>query len=381
LTERVWLEGAVEDSAALFVYSPQNMSDPTFFPPPSPMTLAEIASLTGAAIPEGTDASRLISGIGPLDRATPTDVTFFEGVRFAAALAVTRAGACFCAERDLPSVPGNTVGLVVRSPQRAFATVGAHLYPQAMRPVPVEGIEGVSPAAHVSAAARLEAGVTVEAGAMVGAGAEIGEGTLIGAGSVIGPNVRIGRQVAIGAQVTILHAFIGNRVIVHSGARIGQDGFGFIPGAAGHLKVPQIGRVVIQDNVEVGANAAIDRGSNRDTVIGEGTKIDNLVQIGHNCVIGRHCLIAGQAGISGSVTIGDFVMIGGAAGLRDNITIGNGAQIAARSAVGSDIPAGERWIGMPAQPMAAWLRELKALKRLSAARAVRGKGDDEGSDG
>jgi len=357
------------------------MSDPSFFPQPVPMTLAEIAALTGATLADGADTGRLISGIGPLDRATPLDITFFEGVRFAAELATTRAGACFCTERDLPSMPGGTVGLAVRSPQRAFAAVGAHFYPQAMRPVAVEGITGISASAHVAADARVEADVTVEAGAVVGAGAEIGEGTLIGAGAVIGPNVRIGRQAAIGAQVTILHAFIGNRVIVHSGARIGQDGFGFIPGAAGHLKVPQIGRVVIQDDVEIGANTTIDRGSNRDTVIGEGTKIDNLVQIGHNCVIGRHCLIAGQAGISGSVTIGDFVMIGGSAGLRDNITIGNGAQIAARSAVGSDIPAGERWIGMPAQPMAAWLRELKALKRLSAARGMRGKGDDEGSDG
>jgi UDP-3-O-[3-hydroxymyristoyl] glucosamine N-acyltransferase len=345
------------------------------------MTLAEIAALTDATLAEGADAGRQISGIGPLDRATPSDVTFFEGVRFAAALAKTRAGACFCTERDLPSVPGGTAGLVVRSPQRAFATVGARFYPQAMRPGPVETMAGISPAAHVSAGARLEAGVVVEAGAVIGAGAEIGEGTLIGPGTVIGPNVRIGRQAAVGALVTILHALIGNRVIIHSGARIGQDGFGFVPGAAGHLKVPQIGRVVIQDDVEIGANAAIDRGSSRDTVVGEGTKIDNLVQIGHNCVIGRHCLIAGHVGISGSVTVGDFVMIGGGAGLRDNLTIGNGAQIAAYSGVAADIPAGERWAGMPAQPMAAWLRSLKAWKRLSVTRGMRGKSDDEGSDG
>jgi UDP-3-O-[3-hydroxymyristoyl] glucosamine N-acyltransferase len=343
------------------------------------MTLAEIAALTDATLAEGADAGRRISGIGALDRATPSDVTFFEGARFAAALAKTRAGACFCTARDLAAMPGGTVGLVVRSPQRAFAVLGARLYPQAMRPVSVEGITGISPAAYVSADARLEANVVVEAGALIGAGAEIGEGTLIGAGAVIGPNVRIGRQASIGALVTVIHALIGNRVIIHSGVRIGQDGFGFVPGAAGHLKVPQIGRVVIQDDVEIGANAAIDRGSNRDTVIGEGTKIDNLVQIGHNCVIGRHCLIAGHAGISGSVTVGDFVMIGGGAGLRDHLTIGNGAQIAAYAGVAADIPAGERWAGMPAQPMAAWLRGLKAQKRLSA-RGIRGKGDDEASD-
>jgi UDP-3-O-[3-hydroxymyristoyl] glucosamine N-acyltransferase len=357
------------------------MSDPSFFPAPKPMTLAEIAALTGATIAAGADGQRLVFGVAPLDRATPSDVSYFEGHRFAAALAATRAGACFCTERDLGDVPGGTIGLVVPAPQRAFATVGARLYARAMRPEAVTATVGISPAAHVAPEAALEANVTVEPGAVIGAGAEIGEGTLIGPGTVIGPNVRIGRQAAIGALVTILHAFVGNRVIIHSGVRIGQDGFGFVPGAAGHLKVPQIGRVVIQDDVEIGANTTIDRGSGRDTVIGEGTKIDNLVQIGHNCVIGRHCLIAGQAGISGSVTIGDFVMIGGGAGLRDHISIGNGAQIAAVSGVGTDVPAGERWVGLPAQPMAVWMRELKALKRLSAGRTGRGKGDDEASDG
>jgi UDP-3-O-[3-hydroxymyristoyl] glucosamine N-acyltransferase len=130
----------------------------------------------------------------------------------------------------------------------------------------------------------------------------------------------------------------------------------------------QIGRVIIQDDVEIGANSAIDRGSSRDTVIGEGSKIDNLVQVAHNVIIGRHCLIAGQVGISGSVTIGDFVMIGGHAGIRDNVTIGNGAQVAAMAGIHTDVPAGERWVGAPAQPMAAWLRELKVLKRLARAR-------------
>jgi len=357
------------------------MSDPTFFPAPEPLTLDEIAGITGAVVAAGADGGRRVSGIAPLDRATPADVSYFENARFAAALAATRAGACFCQERDLGAMPPGTVGLAVRSPQRAFATIGARFYPDAMRPTPVTGLAGVSPDARVSPSARLEAGVTVEAGAIIGPGAEVGEGTLVSAGAVIGPGVRIGRQCSVGPLATLVHALVGNRVIVHSGARIGQDGFGFVPGAAGHQKVPQIGRVVIQDDVEIGANTTIDRGSSRDTVIGEGTKIDNLVQIGHNCSIGRNCLIAGQAGISGSVTIGDFVMIGGSAGLRDNITIGNGAQVAARASVAADIPAGERWVGMPAQPMAAWLRELKAVKRLAAKPAATSKGDDETSDG
>ena len=158
--------------------------------------------------------------------------------------------------------------------------------------------------------------------------------------------------------------------------------FGFVPGTAGHTKIVQIGRVIIQDDVEIGANTTIDRGSNRDTVIGEGTKIDNQVQIGHNSVVGRHCLIAGQVGISGSVTIGDFVMLGGHAGIRDNVSIGNGAQVAAAAGVASDIPAGERWVGTPARPMAAWLSELKALKRLGSGRGrAREGGEGDPSDG
>ena len=354
------------------------MSDPTFFPPPVPLTLAEVATLTGGSLAAGADSGRRVSGVAPLDHAGPDDATFFEGVRFAAALAATRAGACFCLERDVAAMPRGTAGIMVSSPQRAFSILGAKFYPTAMQPAPVTGISGISADARISPDARLEADVTVEAGAVVGPGAEIGEGTLISAGTVIGPDVRIGRQCSIAPLATILHALIGNRVIIHSGVRIGQDGFGFVPGAMRHQKVPQLGRVVIQDEVEIGANTAIDRGSGRDTVIGEGTKIDNLVQIGHNTMIGRNCLIAGQVGISGSVTVGDFVIIGGSAAVRDNLTIGNGAQVAARAAVASDVPAGERWVGMPAQPMAAWLRELKAVKRLVAAKA--GK-NDGGSDG
>ena len=177
---------------------------------------------------------------------------------------------------------------------------------------------------------------------MIGAGAEIGRGSLIGPGTVIGPGVRIGRDVAIGGK-RHRHPCPDRQPGGASipGARLGQDGFGFVPGAAGHMKIAQVGRVIIQDDVEIGANTTIDRGSNRDTIVGEGTKIDNQVQIGHNVVIGRHCLIAGQVGISGSVTIGDFVMLGGHAGIRDNVFIGTGARVAAAAGVHTDIPAGE----------------------------------------
>jgi UDP-3-O-[3-hydroxymyristoyl] glucosamine N-acyltransferase len=216
--------------------------------------------------------------------------------------------------------------------------------------------------------ARLEHGVIVDPGAVVGPYAEVGAGTILGAQSVVGAQVRIGRDCSIGANVTVQNALVGNRVILHPGVRVGQDGFGFDMGPKGHLKVPQVGRVIIQDDVEIGANTTIDRGASRDTIIGEGTKIDNLVQIGHNVVIGRHCIIVAQVGISGSTTLEDFVVLGGQVGVVGHVRIGQGAQIAGSSNVNSDVPAGARWGGTPAKPMRDWFREMTMLKTLASQR-------------
>ncbi len=351
------------------------MTEPSFFPAPEPMTVAAIVALTGAAA-EPEAGSRVMRDIASLERAGPDDVTYCESRRFIALLRGTRAGACFVRKGEVDLVPEGTVALVADQPQRAFTTLGRSLYPSALKPAPV-GIPGaVSPLASVDPSARLEDGVTVEPFAVVAADVEIGRDTLIGSGAVIGRGVRIGRGSVISAGATLGYALLGDRVAVHPGVRIGQDGFGFLPGAGGHLKIPQIGRVIIQDDVEIGANSTVDRGSSRDTVIGEGTKIDNLVQIAHNVVIGRHCLIAGNAGISGSVTIGDFVMIGGGVGIRDNVTVGSGARIAGASAVGNDIPPGESWGGYPAIPVEQWQRERKAYFRLVRSAAPAGKSED-----
>lgn len=340
------------------------MSDPVFFQPTGPIPLGEIASLVGGRLVSG-DPAVLIGRVSPLDQAGPGDLTFFENPRYLAAYKATTAAACIVAEKHAAVAPAGVAIIVAAQPYRAVALVMQRLFPTATRLEGPWGEGGVSALAHVHPAARLEDGVTVEPGAVIGAGAEIGRGTRVSANAVIGAGVRFGRDGFIGPGASLTHALVGNRVTIHAGARIGQDGFGFAMGAGGHLKVPQIGRVVIQDDVEIGANTTIDRGSNRDTVIGEGTKIDNSVQIGHNVTIGRHCVLVSQVGIAGSTEVGDYVAIGGQGGLAGHLRIGSGAQISGASSVKDDVPAGERWVGVPAKPIRDWMREQSAIRKLT----------------
>jgi UDP-3-O-[3-hydroxymyristoyl] glucosamine N-acyltransferase len=253
-------------------------------------------------------------------------------------------------------------------------------YPEAMRPKAFEADGRASPSL-VHATAQIEDGARIEPGAIVGREAHVGRGTTVAAGAVVGYRVHVGRNSYIGPGATVIHALVGDGVITHAGVRIGQDGFGFAMGPGGHLKVPQIGRVIIQDDVEIGANTAVDRGALKDTIIGEGTKIDNLVQIGHNVVIGRHCVIVGQVGISGSTELGDFVVMGGQSGATGHLRIGAGAQIAGAAHVKNDVEPGMRMGGTPARPFREYGRELAVLRRLATRRAGQGGAGESDGDG
>ena len=357
------------------------MAQPTFFQKPSPTTLADVAALAKATLADPSRGGQQVRGLASLDEAGPRHLTFFDNLKYADQLAATKAGACLVSDRFAARVPDHVAVLKAAQPFRAFVRIAREWHGDALRPQSWVGNDGIAPSAVIDPTARLEDGVVVDPLAVIGPEVEIGAGTVIGAAAVSGPGVKIGRACNVGAHCAIQVALIGNNVLIHPGCSIGQDGYGFVFfGPEGHLKVPQTGRVVIQNDVEIGAGTTIDRGSLRDTIIGEGTKIDNQVQIGHNVTIGRHCLLAAQIGLAGSLTIGDNVSIGARAGLNNHITIGDGAQIAATSGVMDDIPANQRWGGHIARPAKQWFREVKTLERLARESSAHLKGEREGKE-
>ncbi len=330
------------------------MPDRRFFAHAGPFSLAELAGLSGITI-DPAHAGLEISRAAPLVRSDERSVSFCIDRRFVDGLKVTKAAAVFVPPDFVAEVPEGCVAIPTREPQAAWARAANKLHPLHI----LDNTSAVHPTA------ELEERVRIAPGAVIGQGAKIGAGTVIWANVVIGPGVSVGRDCVIGANVNLVCSLVGDGVQLTGGAIIGEPGFGVASSSRGAVAVPQLGRVILQDGVAIGANSCVDRGAFDDTVIGENTKIDNLVQIGHNTVIGRNCAIAGQCGISGSVTIGDGCQFGGQVGIADHLTIGAGAKLAANAGVISHIPAGETWGGFPAAPRRQWLREMALLRRLA----------------
>ena len=334
------------------------MADPRFFSKAGPFTLGELAEIAQAEIGGDSDTKAVFTDVAALETAGPGDVSFLDNKLYVDRFVESRAGACLVHPKQADKAPAGMALLVTPDPYRGYGRIAQAFYPGPDCETFVADTASVDPQATVGEGCRIEPG------AVVLPGAEIGRGCRIGANAVVGEGVVIGEGCIIGPRVSLAFSLVGNRVIVHAGASIGQDGFGFALGAEGHLKVPQLGRVVIEDDVEIGANTTIDRGAGPDTVIGAGTKIDNLVQIAHNVHLGRGCIIVSQVGISGSTKVGDFVMMGGQAGLVGHLDIGSGARIAAQSGVAKDVAAGQTVAGSPAVPAREHWRQMATLSSL-----------------
>lgn len=334
------------------------MVDRSFFPFSGSKSLVELAAIGECELYEGADNGVMIEDVKPLDRSGAGDITFFSNPKYMQVLQKCQASACIIHPRNLDLMPEGIIPLVSENPYYSFAKISTAFYPQFIfNPV-------VSPLSHVSPTAFVGQDTCIEVGAQVQDGATIGERCYIGPNVVIGRNVTIGNDCIIHANCTIFFSVLGNNILIHPGVRIGQDGFGFATHKGIHVKVPQLGRVVIHDAVEIGANTTIDRGSGPDTIIGEGCQIDNLVQIGHNVELGKGCVIVSQVGIAGSSKLGNYVVAGGQVGIAGHLRIGDGVQIAAKSGVSDDIRPGERVGGIPAVPMKQWLQQVIAIKKL-----------------
>ena len=343
------------------------MADPRFYQTVGPFELARLAEIADARLADGADSSRRFVGVAPLAAAGPDDVSFLDNTRYRGDFQASSAGACVVTPGEAEHAPAGMALLLADKPYRAYSRIAAAFHP---RPEPTGTVEA---GAHIDPTATVGAGTDVAAGASIGANARIGARCRIAANAVIGPAVEIGDDCEVGGNAVLTHCLIGARVTVHAGVVVGSRGFGFDMSDFPFLDVPQLGRVIVEEDVEIGANSTIDRGAGPDTVIGAGSKLDNLVQIGHNVRLGRGCVLVAQSGIAGSAVLEDFVAVGAKGGIAGHITVGRGAQIAGKSGVLRDVPAGARMAGSPAMPARDFFRLVGIWQRLLKAK---GKTDE-----
>jgi UDP-3-O-[3-hydroxymyristoyl] glucosamine N-acyltransferase len=332
------------------------VGDPRFFQRGGPYSLAAVVD---AAQGEAPPRRLMFRGVAPLGSSGPEEVSFLDNRKYLPALEKTKAGAVIVHPDLAAHVPPSAVPILSSEVYVAWARVATLFHP------PAPTVPGVHPAAVIGAGARIDPSAEIGPLCVIGERAVIGKRTRVGPLVSIGAAVEIGADCRIGSNASITHAQIGDRVYVYPGVRIGQEGFGFAASPDGFLTVPQLGRVIVHDDVEIGTNSTVDRGGMTDTVIGAGTRIDNLVQIAHGVQLGRCCVLVAQCGIAGSSILGDFVQMGGQAGVIGHLSIGSGVKIAGQSGVMNDVSAGAEVGGSPAQPIRIWMREVAWLRRVT----------------
>lgn len=337
------------------------MADPRFYRKKGPFTLADLAKYGHCEIGRG-DPALLIQDVAPLEGAEPSHVTLCRTGKYIEALENTKASACILSAEMAEKAPPHVALLIAKYPHRAFALIATAFYPE-------DKAGGtIAPTAVIHPTATFGKNVEIGPLAVIEANVDLGDGVKIGSHAVIGAGVRIGDNSIIDSHVSLSHALIGKHVHIKPGARIGQSGFGFFMDSGdmgGHVPVPQLGRVIIHDYVEIGANTTVDRGSGDDTVIGLGTRIDNLVQVAHNVHFGKGCVMVAQTGVAGSTKFGNYVAAGGQAGFADNLKIGTGARLGAQCGIMRDVLEGEVLAGSPAMPLKTHYRQVAVLKRLA----------------
>jgi len=335
------------------------LTDDRFFRRSAPIALGEIAAHVGGELLAPAAASFLVRDVAALDCAKAGELSVFCDGKRTSDFANNHASVVVTNRALSEHAHNGSWLLLVSDPRLAFAQIGHLFYP------PLVFDEGVNPSAQIDPTASIGQGSRIGSGVVVGSGVSIGARCRIESNVVIGSGVTIGDDCTIGANTSLSHAIIGARVNISSNVSIGGEGFGFVPSPTGLLRIAQLGRVIIEDDVQIGGNTAVDRGAIGDTVIGAGTAIDNLVQIAHNVRIGRYCVLAGQVGIAGSTTLGDRVMVGGQTAINDHVTVGSDARIAGKSGVMRDVAPGEAVGGYPAMPIRQWHRQTLALAHLA----------------